>query len=105
MFSRVTLLEIDTMRIDVADAMTLFREQVLPRLQLQPGYEGATVLTTPEGKGMILSFWATEEALHTAGEFATAELERNVTLFRSAPGREQYEVAYSDFPRVEVGLR
>lgn len=105
MFSRLTLLEIDTMRIDVTDAVALFRMQVLPQLQLQPGYEGATVLTTPDGKGAILSFWATEADAQASHQFATAELERNVTIFREAPGREQYEVAYSDFPRVEVGIR
>lgn len=105
MYSRVTQLEIDTMRIDVADAVARFREEVLPELQLRPGYEGSTVLTTDDGKGMILTFWATEEASRATAVFANTELERNVTIFRSPPGREQYEVAWSDFPRVEVGLR
>ncbi|MFN8221691.1 MAG: hypothetical protein U0R50_00425 [Gaiellales bacterium] len=105
MFSRVTLLEIDTMRIDVADAVTVFREEVLPGLQRQPGYEGAVVMTTPEGKGIIISFWMSAEAAEASSALATAELEKNVTIFRSPPGREQYEVAFSDFPRVEVGIR
>lgn len=104
MYSRVTLLEIDTVRIDVADAVTLFRERVLPGLTAQPGYDGATVLTTPEGKGLILSFWETEAEAAAAADFATEELERYVTLFRSPPGREQYEVSFADLPHVEAGV-
>lgn len=102
MYSRVTLLEIDTMRIDVADAVALFRESVLPGLEAHSGYEGAAVLATPDGKGMILSFWETEADSQAAAAFAAAELERLVTLFRSPPGREQYEVVFADLPHVQV---
>lgn len=104
MYSRVTLLEIDTMRIEVAEAVALFRERVHPGLAGLPGYEGAAVLATPEGKGMILSFWATETDSEAAAAFATEALQENVTLFRSPPGREQYEVAFADLPRVEVAV-
>ena len=44
MFARVTLLEIDTMRMDVDDAVELFRERVLPDLRAEPGFEGIHVL-------------------------------------------------------------
>ena len=57
MHSRVTLLEIDTLRVDVDDAVARFRREVVPALQEQEGYAGAIVLATPEGQGMILSFW------------------------------------------------
>jgi hypothetical protein len=102
MYSRVTLLEIDTMRVDVSEAVELFRAAVQPGLAALPGYEGSTVLATPEGKGMILSYWATEADAQAAARFATGELERYVTLFKSPPGREQYEVAFADFPRVDA---
>ena len=85
MYSRVTLLEIDTMRITLDEAVALFEEQVLPQLRELDGYEGVVVLTTPEGKGMLLSLWATEEAAEASAGFASAELERLVTLFRSPP--------------------
>ena len=57
-------------------------------------------LVTPDGKGMILTFWETEAGAQDASGFASAELERNVTMFRSPPGREYYEVALADMAGV-----
>ena len=62
MYSRVTLLEIDTLRIDGRRRGRAVRGEVLPRLREQDGYEGVVVLATPDGKGMLVSFWETEEA-------------------------------------------
>src|SRR4030067_201068 len=50
MYSRVTLLEIDTMRIDTAGAVELFRKQILPRLREQEGFLGVYVMGAPEGR-------------------------------------------------------
>ncbi len=100
MYARVPLLEIDTMRTSVAGALALFREQVVPRLQAQPGYRGVYALTTPEGKAMLMSLWDTEAEASTEGDhtFYTEELGRFTTVFRSPPGRERYEVALVDEP-------
>jgi len=100
-YSRVTLLEIDTVRIDLESALELFRERVLPQVREQPGYEGIYVLTTPEGKVLIMSLWETEEA--AAGDYRgiyDAQLERYMTLFSAPPGRERYEVSLADTPSV-----
>jgi hypothetical protein len=102
MYSRVTQLEIDTMRVDVDEAAWLFREHVIPRLREQEGYEGAIALSTPEGKGMIVTFWETEAEAQDVSGFASAELERYVTMFRSPPGRELYEVAFADLAGVSI---
>jgi hypothetical protein len=102
MYSRVTLLEIDTVRVDMDEAAALFRNEVLPRLREQHGYEGSVALATPEGKGMIITFWDAEEGANDASGFAAGELERFVTLFRSPPGREIYEVAFADMADVAV---
>lgn len=102
MYSRVTLLEIDTLRVDIEDAAQLFRAKVVPGLVEQLGYEGAVALVTPEGKGMIITFWDTEEGAQDASGFASAELERYVTMFKSPPGREYYEVAFADMAGVSV---
>jgi hypothetical protein len=98
MYSRVTLLEIDTLRVDMAEAVALFENRVLPSLQAQEGYVGVFVLTTPEGKGLIMSLWETEEAADAASAFASGELERHMVLFRAPPGREHYEGAVADLP-------
>ena len=105
MFSRVTLLEIDTMRISMGDALAVFRNEVHPRLSELDGYEGVLVLTTPEGKGMLVSFWETEEAAAASASFAGGELERLVTLFRAPPGREHYEVVFGEIPDVLTAVR
>jgi hypothetical protein len=100
MFGRVTALEIDTVRVGADEAVELFREAVLPELREQPGFEGVFVLATPEGKGLLLSFWTTaEQAASDQGTGFYAEvIERFVTLYRSPPGRESYEVKLSEFP-------
>lgn len=103
MHSRVTLLEIDTLRLDVASAVGLFEREVMPALREQEGFEGALVLATPEGRGMVVSFWETEEAAEAAAGFATSQLERYVMLFAAPPGRESYEVAYLELSGVGAG--
>jgi hypothetical protein len=98
MYSRVTLLEIDTMRTTVESAVELFEERVLPHLREQDGYEGVVVLANDDGKAMLVSVWKTEDAAIASADFATAALEEFVTLFRSPPGREQYEVRFAEMP-------
>jgi hypothetical protein len=81
MFARLTLLEIDTVRVSMNDALDRFRSEIAPHLREQPGYCGVFVLSI-EGDH---NFYG--EAL---GSFAT--------FFRSAPGRDRYEVVYVDEP-------
>jgi hypothetical protein len=97
-YSRVIQLEIDTLRIAMDDAAAAFREEVLPRLRELDGYEGVLVLTTPEGRGIIVSLWSTKEALEAGTGFATGELERYMTIFAAPPGREHYDVTLADLP-------
>lgn len=96
MYSRVTQLEIDTLRLDVAEAAKVLRDEVLPELSVQDGYLGVVALATPEGKGAIITFWETEEGARDASGFASTQLDRYVTVFRSPPGRETYEVMLAD---------
>jgi hypothetical protein len=41
-YSRVTQLEIDTVRVGADEAVELFRDEVAPLLREQEGYEGAS---------------------------------------------------------------
>jgi hypothetical protein len=102
MYSRVTQLEIDALRISVDDAVALFGDSVLPELREQAGYEGVIVLTTPEGKALLISFWATPEAAEADSPdgFYAEQLAQHVTLFKSPPGRERYRMAFADMPTV-----
>jgi hypothetical protein len=103
MYARVTQLEMDTLRISVDQAEDLFRQYVLPELRRQPGYQGVIVLSTPEGKGLLVSFWASAEEAdaRSAEGFYAEQLERYFTLFRSPPGRERYRLAFAELPPVE----
>ena len=98
MFSRVTLLEVDTVRTDVDAALERYRQEVLPRLREQAGYEGAFVLLNPEGQGLVLSLWSDEDALEATMPIAAAALQQFATVFRAPPGRERYEVRVADLP-------
>lgn len=98
MFARVTLVEIDTLRTSVDEATAVFVEEVLPALRERPGFEGTLLLATPEGAGMIVTFWEDEPAA-APDEAYSSTLDRYVTMFRSPPGRERYRVTLVDLPR------
>ena len=101
MFARVTLLEIDTMRIDTDTAVDVFESEVLPDLREQPGYAGVLVLATAEGTGTIVTLLG-----HRRGgrrerprPGSTPRCSRaHVTIFKSPPGRGRYEVAIAELP-------
>jgi hypothetical protein len=97
MFARVTLVEIDTMRTSVDEATAVFADEVLPALRERPGFEGTLLLATPEGLGMILTFWETEAGA-APDEAYRSTIERHVTMFRSPPGREGYRVTLAELP-------
>jgi hypothetical protein len=103
MFSRVTLLEIDTLRVEVEDVLREFETRILPDVREMTGYEGIAVMVTPEGKGMVVSFWETEEDVEASAGMAASAVEEFVTVYRAPPGREHYRVAYAEMPRVTVG--
>ena len=100
MFARVTPFEIDTLRINLDDALEQFQQLIVPEARKREGYEGMFVMRTPEGKGLIMSLWASEESVK-AGEasgYYDEQIAKFVTLFRTPPGREHYEVAFSEIP-------
>jgi hypothetical protein len=97
MFARVTLLEIDTVRMSMNSALVRYKELMLPRLREQPGYRGVYVLSTPEGKGAVITLWDTPaEAATVESGFYAHELDSFTTFFRSPPGRESYEVVFAE---------
>ncbi len=59
MVARVTLAEIDAVRMSIPKAVQRFEEIGAPRAARgQDGYEGCYVLATPEGKALVMTFWA-----------------------------------------------
>jgi heme-degrading monooxygenase HmoA len=88
MIARVTLAEVDTVRLSMASAVEVFRASVLPALHEQDGYEGCQVLTTPEGKAAVVTFWESEEAAQAGVEsgYYAEQVAKFVTIFRAPPG-------------------
>jgi hypothetical protein len=88
------LLEVDTVRVSVDDALEVFETSVVPRLREQPGFCGLYAMTTPEGRAMLVSFWESAEQADASAEsgWYPEVLTEFTTLFRAPPGREHYEV-------------
>ncbi len=102
MFARVTLFEIDTLRISLDDALEQFKELIVPAARKQEGYEGMFVMRTPEGKGLIMSLWSSEEAA-TAGMssgYYDEQVAQFMAVFRAPAGREGYEVVFAEAPGI-----
>ena len=98
MFARVTLFEIDTLRISLDDALARFKELIMPEMQKQEGYEGAYLMRTMEGKGLLMTLWTSEEAASiglTSGYY-DEQVAKFVALFRAPAGREHYEVVLAE---------
>jgi heme-degrading monooxygenase HmoA len=106
MYARTTLLEIDTLRVPLAEALDQFNATVLPRLREQPGFRGLYALTTPAGRAMLITFWDTAQEANAGIEtgWYPEVLAEYTTLFRSPPGRETYEVQVA-VPPTPVGIR
>ena len=105
MVARITLAEIDAVRQSIPRAVAEFEGEVLPGLRGADGYEGCYVLTTPEGKAAVLTFWRDEEAAArtVASGLYRANVERFVTLLRTPAGRETYDVSLADLPVQTLG--
>jgi heme-degrading monooxygenase HmoA len=101
-FARVTSFEIDTLRIGVEQALERFKELVLPEMHKQPGFEGIEVMTTPEGRGLLISFWDSEAAAASGVDsgYYTEQVSKFVMFFKQPPGREHYELIYSEGARI-----
>ena len=106
MVARVTLAEIDAVRMSVEQAVDVFRDSVVPALREQDGYEGVYVLLSDEGKVLALTFWESDEAADAgiAGSrsFYAEQVNKFVTLYRSPPGREMYNVVLADAPAITI---
>jgi heme-degrading monooxygenase HmoA len=94
MFARVTSFEVDTVRTSFEEARLFFDSEVLPEVRRQPGYAGVLLMRTPDGHGLLITLWETEEAAAsglTSG-FYQEQVAKFLTVMRQPPGREHYEV-------------
>jgi heme-degrading monooxygenase HmoA len=102
MVARATIAEIDFLRMSLEESVDVFRDSVVAALQEQDGYEGCLVLVSPQGQALALTFWRDEEAadagLAGGRSFYAEQVDKFVTIYRSPPGRETYDVVLADLP-------
>jgi heme-degrading monooxygenase HmoA len=100
MVARVTLAEIDTLRMPLSEAIEVFESRIAPALREQKGFEGVYVLATPEGKALVMTLWHDAEAAEAgvASGLYAEQVEQYVAVFRSPPGRELYDVVHAETP-------
>ena len=105
MVARVTLAEVDTLRMSGDAAVELYKQSVIPELQQQSGYAGVYMLANQQGKLLTMTFWESEETAEAgiASGYYAAQVQKFVTYFRAPPGRETYEVAIALAPAVTSG--
>jgi heme-degrading monooxygenase HmoA len=94
------MVEIDPVRMSVGDAIELFHSSVVPALHAQEGFEGVYVLLAPEGKALVLTFWADDAAAEAGMKngFYAEQVKKFVTVFGAEPGRETYDVVLAESP-------
>ena len=94
MYAQVVRIQIQPGKVD--EAMSIFRDSVLPAAQGQQGFKSAYMLVDREAnKGIGLSLWETEADVHalaTSG-FYQEQIARFGAVFAAPPEREVYEVA------------
>jgi len=107
MHARVTLFEIDTLRIGLNEALSLFNQRVLPKLRAHPACTGVIALDTPEGKGMLITFWDTEESAAESLEtgFYDAQIAEFTMFLRQPPDRVHYEVVVQELGSAFAGAQ
>ena len=98
MYARVTPFELDLVRRSLDEAIDYFDANILPELREHPGYEGLLVLANPDGNGLVVTLWATQEDADEGvrSGFYAAQVDKFVTVFRAPPGREGYDVVRTD---------
>lgn len=99
MFARVIRIQIQKNKLD--QAVSTYRESVLPVAHRQPGFRGATLLVDrATGTAASITYWETEAALQ-AGEntgYVQEQLAKFAPLFAAPPQRFVFEVAANTVP-------
>jgi len=94
MFARLTIVQTKADKMD--EAVKVTKESVLPAAKSQKGFVGAHLLTEPNGKGVFITIWDTEEdaiATEKSGYYQE-QLAKFKDSFAAPPVHEGYNVAF-----------
>ena len=94
MHARVKIGQMLVAKLD--EAITIYRDSVVPAAEQQKGFKGLHVLTDRKtGKGLTIALWETEADM-MAGEnsgYYQQQIAKFKGLFSAPPVREAYEVS------------
>ncbi|MEW5830847.1 MAG: hypothetical protein AB1846_18300 [Chloroflexota bacterium] len=94
MFTRATVVQVRLDKVD--EAISIYRDSVIPAAQRQEGFRDAILLTNRNtGKSISLTFWNTEDEMLSgeASGYYQEQLAKFKDILTAAPIREEYEVA------------
>jgi quinol monooxygenase YgiN len=94
MFARITIVQTKVDKMD--EAVKVAKESVIPAAKSQKGFVKADLLTEPNGKGVFISFWDTEEDMlaNEKSGYYQEQLAKFKDLFAAPPVHEDYNVAF-----------
>jgi heme-degrading monooxygenase HmoA len=90
------VVSMETLPMNVGEAVRIYQDRVLPAAREQEGFRGAFMLTDQDtGEGLSISLWDSEEDMHAseASGFYHRKLNELDALFISTPVRKHYEVS------------
>jgi heme-degrading monooxygenase HmoA len=95
MFARVVTVQIKPETVE--ESTRIYEESIVAAMKEQPGFQGTTLLTKPDGSGtaVSISLWATEADMQ-AGEasgYLQAQFAKVGPFLTAAPVSEHYEVS------------
>ena len=94
MHARVVNMEV--LPMNMAEAVRIYRDSLVPAAKEQRGFSGALLLTDPDtGEGVSVSLWESEDDMRAseASDFYHRKLDQLDALFISTPVRKHYEVS------------
>ena len=93
MFARLTIVQTKVDKTD--EAVKVTKESVIPAAKSQKGFVGAHLLTEPNGKGVFITFWETEEdaIANEKSGYYQEQLAKFKDMFTAPPVHEGYNVS------------
>jgi heme-degrading monooxygenase HmoA len=94
MYARLTIMQVDTERID--EGIELYRDSVIPAAKSQKGFcEISLLVDRQKGKAISIALWESEEdaIANEESRYYQEQLVKGAQFFTKPPIREGYDVA------------
>lgn len=95
MHARVVTIQVQAGKVE--EAVSIYRDSVIPAAKQQKGFKSALLLTDPDtGKGVSITLWESEadQKASEASGYLQQQLAKIGTTFVVPPSREAFVVSY-----------